>query len=338
MNPIYFPFTYTSKSVLEAFGACFNQVVAYQPSKQKVPDKMQKCAEEGMLDIRIPVKGDEKKLDAILKDYINWANLHQENKGLHKFFSNTGKNAIPFFNETSMYHIKTNIRKKMEAKQSQEKPDPLLYARIFMTAAQEFDIQNMELYRELSSVQKMEQNLLANLKGDNGTPYQRAIGKDILFMDDPGDYMISERFETWTRLYMHDQMRNYQDVSSLFITSSKTAFQYLIDNVSEAEKIICFDSIPVCEKMNEEHDNWKESLMEYLNNVAKNRKPLSTDIVVNPPVSSKCEKNVTFTLYFVPDCAPNNIFARCVDPNLLQIEEENEINEFNNTLLGLFEI
>ena len=77
MKPIYFPFTYISEPVVEATGVCFKQLVVYQPSNQKVPEKMQKWAKSGILDIRVPVKSDEKELDAALRDYKTWVNIHQ---------------------------------------------------------------------------------------------------------------------------------------------------------------------------------------------------------------------------------------------------------------------
>jgi len=338
MTPIYFPFTYISKPVAKVFGACFKQIVVYQPLNQKIPDKMRKCAESGILDIRIPVRGDEKKLNAIVKDYINWANLHEGGKGMHTVFFSAGKDTLPFFDETSMYHIKADIKKKMEAKQSQNKTDPLFDARIFLTIAQEFDMQNMELYGELKSVEKMEQDFLANLKGEYEALYQKAIGGDVLFKDDPGDYMTSERFEAWARLYIHDQAQNNQDLSSLFITSSRAAFEYLIDKTPEAKKIIGFDSIPMYEDGKEDHEKWKESLMEYLDNLANNTQPSSIDTILKPPFVNRYDKNVSFTLYFVPKGVTCNIFACCIDRDLPQIEKENKENNFINTLLGLIEL
>ncbi|MBU4289417.1 MAG: hypothetical protein KKI12_14750, partial [Proteobacteria bacterium] len=98
MKPIYFPFTYISEPVLEALSAFFKQIVVYQPSSLNVPESMQKLADSGLLEIRIPVKGDENKIDNILKDYKSWANIHQ---GSEMAFFKMNPDKIPFFDDSS---------------------------------------------------------------------------------------------------------------------------------------------------------------------------------------------------------------------------------------------
>ena len=66
MKPVYFPFTFISRPVIEAVSACFRQIVVYQPSERHVPEQMRQWAESGMLEIRIPVKEDEERLEADL--------------------------------------------------------------------------------------------------------------------------------------------------------------------------------------------------------------------------------------------------------------------------------
>ncbi len=73
MKPIYFPFTYISEAAVAAISACFKQTVVYQPSRHTLPAEMQKLADSGLIDVRIPITGDENKLDAILRDYNEWA-------------------------------------------------------------------------------------------------------------------------------------------------------------------------------------------------------------------------------------------------------------------------
>lgn len=335
MTPIYFPFTYISKPVVKAFEACFEQIVVYQPSKQKIPKKLQKCAEGGMLDIRIPAKGDEEKLNAIVKDYNNWASQNEERKGKYKVFLKTRSDTLSFYDEASAFHIKDDVKKNMNANQSQNKFDPLLNARIFLSIAQEFDMKNMELFQRLQSVEKIEQDFITNLTGDKKDFNQKAVERNGLFMDDPGNTMISERFQAWAHLFLHDQMQNEGETSSLFITSSPTSFEYLIDNVSEAEKIIDHDSIPMVEDRTEANKKWKKGLMKYLENLTNNRKTDSTDIVKEPPVPSPWDKNVSLTLYMIPGRAPRKIFTRFIGRNLHQIEDEDMGMNVSNTLLGL---
>ena len=59
---------------------------------------MQQLEKSGILDIRIPVKYDGDKLDAIVKQYRSWANLHQ---GSEIAFLKSRTDKIPFFDENS---------------------------------------------------------------------------------------------------------------------------------------------------------------------------------------------------------------------------------------------
>ncbi len=159
MKPIYFPFTYVSEPVAEALASCFKQTVVYASSGD-LPESMQKWMKNSILDIRTPVINDEDKLDAVIKDYKNWANIHKES-GMAFFKSK--KNTIPFFDDTYTSQIRSAIKQNPEP----EKPDPVFNSRLFLHIAQEFDMQNWELTRDLDLFDDMEQKLIKELKGDD---------------------------------------------------------------------------------------------------------------------------------------------------------------------------
>ncbi|MBW2010195.1 MAG: hypothetical protein JRI32_00715 [Deltaproteobacteria bacterium] len=158
MNPIYFPFTYVSKPAFRAISACFKKIDVYQPSSQKVPDNMEKWSKSGLLDIHIPVKGEEDILDKLCKEYKDWGNLHN---GPGISFFKTQTDTVPFFDETFPSQIKADIQKKHPIP-VEEKPDPLLAARIFLRFAQDFDIQHFEMEEDIQAFEKMREDLLEN--------------------------------------------------------------------------------------------------------------------------------------------------------------------------------
>jgi hypothetical protein len=164
MKPIYFPFTYISEKVLGAVSAFFKQIIVYQPSSLNIPESTQKQANSGLLEIRIPAKGDENKIDNILKDYKSWANIHQ---GSEMAFFKTKPDIIPFFGESSTSQIKAAIKKEKQKQQNEKKQDSLLNAKIFLHIAQEFDMQNWEINKELQLSEEKTLNLIDNLKGED---------------------------------------------------------------------------------------------------------------------------------------------------------------------------
>ena len=72
MKPIYFPFTYISKPVVDALGFCFRQSIVYQPARFTVSESLQNWSQDGLLEIRIPFEGDEERLEPLLpiQDYL----------------------------------------------------------------------------------------------------------------------------------------------------------------------------------------------------------------------------------------------------------------------------
>lgn len=334
MKPIYFPFTYISKPVVEALGACFRQTVVYQPSSQNVPEKMRKWEKKGVLDIRVPVKSDENKLDAVLKDYRAWVNFNQ---GSEISFLKTHAHTIPFFDDTSVLKIREDIKKNAQAGQfhknhAQKETDLLFNSRMFLHVAQEFDIQNREINRDFLLLEAMEQDLIKNLKGENETLSMENNLNHTLKTDDPGSYMTSERIEAWGHLLRHDQ-----EISGVFITSSRSAFEHLIDKASTAEKLIRFDTITMLENGAEAAERWQDNLMEQLDMLARNSWPASTDGIEIAPADKGDGKKVALTLYILPGETPHEFFARCVGHNVLQAGEGDKDIKFKNTLIGLIE-
>lgn len=329
MKPIYFPFTCIFDLSAEIISVIFGQTVIYSPSSNNPPEMMQELAKRGVIDIRIPVKRDESKLDAILKDYKSWLNLHLGDKrGMTAFFK-THADKIPFFDDTITAQIMADIRKKLRQKQPETKPDPLFNARIFLQIAQEFDTQNWEINQKLFMVEEMQQNLIENIKGEIDSSYIENAKNNLPESYDPGAYMTADRIKAWALLMQHDQQ-----VSGLFVTNSSSAFEYLIDKASRVEIIINFDSMPLQKNSAGQADKWRDNFIKQLEIIAKNPWTTPTDKIVKPPFTKNSDTKVSLTLAIVPGQTPHDFFAGCCGYNP---PESKEKFRFQNTLLGLVE-
>lgn len=327
MKPIYLPFTCISDLSGEIIPAIFGQIVLYRPSSQNLSEPMEELAKREALDIRIPVKKDESKLNAVLKDYKSWLNLHLGDKrGMTAFFK-THADKIPFFDDTITAQIRADIRKKRPQKQPETKPDPLFNARIFLHIAQEFDTQNWEITQKLFMVDKMQQTLIENIKGKIDSSYIENTENNLHESYDPGTYMTVERIKAWDLLMQHDQQG-----SGLFITDSKSAFEYLINKASQTEIIVGFDSMPLQKNSAGKADKWRDNFMKQLESIAKNPWPTSTDKIVKPPFTKNSDAKVSLTLAIAPGETPLEFFARCCGYNP---PESKEKSLFQNTLFGL---
>jgi len=329
MKPIYFPFTYISRPVIQALSACFRQTVVYQPSALRIPEEMHKWTESGVLDIRVPVKGREDKLAAILKDYENWTNLHHG--GALDYFK-ARHDSVPFFDETSASQIRADIKGENRKSQSQDKSEDLLNARFFLHIAQDLDLQNNKLSRDLLLIEAMEQNFMNNLKGEDKIPQPETTAKGKFKIDDHGIYMTAERLEAWIHLGQYDQQ-----ASGLYITTSRSVFDELMDCAPEAEMLIGFDAVPVYESRTREIERWQDGLFKNLNTLLTNPWPLSTDEMFELPAANGYDKTVAIKFYVIAGEAPQKFFARCVDSASLSGEDEKTAGTIKNTLIGIIE-
>ncbi|MEA1947261.1 MAG: hypothetical protein U9N83_08155 [Thermodesulfobacteriota bacterium] len=330
MKPIYFPFTFISKPVCQTLAACFRQTAVYQISSIKIPDEMQNWGKSGILDIRIPVKYDGDKLDAILKQYRSWANSHQ---GSEIAFLKSRADEIPFFDETSTRQITADIKSKGgRQNRSQEKPDPLLNAGLFLHLAQEYDMQNLALSQDLQAIEAIEQDFMKDLKGENQALDEETALEKTLEAHDPGYYMTKERIHAWTHLMQQDQ----QD-PGLFVTTSKSVFESLIDSAPEAELVDILDAIPVVENRIEALERWQDELMKHLEMLTAIVWLAETDSIITAPEIPGCETTVSLTLYIVPGNTPHEFFARCVENDSLGVKDKITGPKLKNTLLGLIQ-
>ncbi len=328
MKPIYFPFTHISEPVLEALSAFFKQIIVYQPSSLNIPESMQKQADGNLLEIRIPVKGDENKIDNILKDYKSWANIHQ---GSEMAFFKTKPDMIPFFGEFSTSQIKADIKKKEQKQQNEKKQDSLLNARIFLHIAREFDLQNWEINKELLLLEEKASDLIDNLKGEDELSFKGNDREKALKIDYQSDYMTPDRIIAWTHLLQYDR-----DMSNLFITNSRSVVEHLVEKTPEAKIVLSIDSIPLTNSRDKKTEKWQESLIKQLELLLENSLPASEDIKIKSPFDKDDGKKVSLTLYLVPGESPYKFFTR-IAWHKTPVKEINKEAGFNSTLIGFVE-
>jgi hypothetical protein len=330
MKPIYFPFTFISTSVAEMLSACFKQTAVYQISNRNVPVNMQEWCTNGTLDIQFPVPCDEEKLVEILEDYRSWVTLHQ---GSEIAFLKTQAEKIPFFNETYASQIRTEIKSQGRQDQGKIKPDELTNTLVFLHAAQEFDLQNHEAGQDLLALEELEKSLMDTLKGEiEGTSSQTALSKTIA-AEDPGHYMTAERVDAWTRLMQYDQ-QNFE----LYITSSKSVLEYLLDKNIDLEMVTRIDAIPVGNITVQKKEKWQDDLINYLNKLAKSSWPASNGDMIRGPEVTEGGRKVSLTLHIAPEKTPLEFFSDYTKSDVVHTKDRSETEGPRHTLIGLFEI
>lgn len=333
MKPIYFPFTHVSDSVAAALTACFGQFAVYRPLTGNFPAAMQSWINRGALEVRVPVAENEKELEAAIKNYLNWADLHLSDAGKRATFLNAQSGGTPFFDDFSPSQLVADIKAKLQGRSSQKLPDPILVARIFLYFAQELDRQNQELTRELKHYHQKEADLIRQLKMEADSLADE-LQKDAAQRPDPsGDYMISHRLEAWSRIFLKDPIP-----SGLFVTHSQAVLDHLLDNVQSAAAVRRYDAIPLSNQKAAESQPWQASLIFNLMQLAQEKSPASPageEAQIEFPAA---DKTIALTVYLAPGQTPHHYFSRWARINPQDTEDAGRPGAFTNTLIALVEL
>jgi hypothetical protein len=292
-----------------------------------IPENMQKMANDGVLEIKIPIDEDGEKLDKISKDFRDWRSL---TTGFESSYLKTQKGRIPFFEDSAISRIKSKIKNDSEHV-TKEKPDHDLNARLFLLLSQQYDMQNHEIDQNLLLTQNMEQEIFNKLI--DGKADLMGSGLEDPTIDksprvSPDDSMIGERISSWTRLFMHDR-----DISGLYITHSKAIFEYLIEKTNDSEIITGSDSIHVPNLQPHEMKKWQETLINKLTALADGS---LAGIKDNFPRQNDNNRNMTsLSLCRIPGKTPYEFFGGFIENNASLKVVTNTI--YKNCIFGLIE-
>jgi len=332
MKPIFFPSTYVSDSIAQALTACFGQFIVYQPLAGKIPEQMRPWIDKGILDIRAPITEDQKELEAVVKNYLSWADLHFDGSGLKPPFLQTWKDAMPFFKASSPSQVVADIKEHVHGKPAAGAPESLLTARLFLYFAQEFDRQTQEVARDLQRHRQQEAELIRQLKMEEDSLTAEFQKEAVQIPDDSADYMVLDRLEAWTRILLKDT-----DISGIFITHIPAVLQELLDKTPTAEKLLHFESIPTCTAMTAELSPWRQKLVSDLAHIVEHKWGPTAGRPSDQPGFPAAANTVSLSVYLVPDQKPPDFFSRYVQIQPPDRDTSCPGGSFKNTLIGLIE-
>ena len=330
MTPIYFPFTFISEPILAELGDCFGKIVVYQSSRMNIPENMTAWEKNGKIDIRLPVEGDEEKIDKIFQEFETWAELHQRGE-LSLLKTQAGK--IPFFNDDAISQIKLDIKRQGHKKSLREEPELLLNARLFLQMAQEHDLQNDALRQDLLSFEAMEQHLIKDLKGEtlssstDNAPYRSVATADA------GQYMTKERIDAWVRIMLHDRQQ-----SGLFITHSRAVIEHLLDDAPEAQILQDIDKLTALENEIEKKENRHNRLLRHLQTIAADASSAATKTTTDPALFTEKNSKKGFIFYIIPGLSPHQFFSRYMESTGRRSQDKKPTESVKNTLIGWYDV
>jgi hypothetical protein len=332
MQPIYFPFTYVADSVAENLAACFKQITVYQPLPDKLPEAMQPWVRKGILNIRVPAKEDNEEIERATQEYLNWANLHQNGAAVKAAFISEKNRAESFADHLSSSHLVAEIKDHVYGRTPSKEPLNLFRARVFLYFAQQYDRQRQSISDDLKACQDQENELMQALKKEaDGLVANFTAGQAVDLVDSAA-YMPTGRLDAWAQLCLKDSFD-----SALFVTTSRSILEEVIDRTPTIENIGCWESIPLTADASCEMDAWRDQLISDLCRIAETRWSAFKDGFTNPPEMPGADRGVSLEIYVIPDCDPRGFLRRCTGVDLNRDEKMPNSTQYHNTFIGIIE-
>lgn len=331
MIPILFPYTYLSPRVLEPLSTLFGKVLIYQPVDKLFPADLEESSRSGKIEIRIPLKDNDKKLKAILKEYRTWADLHHiSQREYHKI---THRLNLPAQDPMSS-QIRQEIKDRMSGEKEHDTLTPSDNARLFLALAQEFDMQQTGLSMEINQIQDMQQQLFRDLRGD-GPGESNSFSSAESPQPESSGYMASERLSTWSHLLCHDTQP-----TCVFITTSSEAFQMVSKQAGLIQPLSGLDKRPV--DISHKENPWEggQAFIDYLDQLTKAEEgalPVQPFEDMNATAVGR-ECNVRLTVSMVPNQSPAEVFGKLIHPPINETAATDTDTLCRNTVLALIEL
>lgn len=200
MKTVYFPYTHIDPQRAERMAALWGLLTLLQPSADTCLPDMASLQAAGIIETIFPASGGRTALKDVLQDMKQWAAQHT---GGDLALMMEQRQAIPFFNSQSSAQIVADIRKG--GKSPVDDPaadfrDNVFQAQLILAMAQELDLQQAALTRDIEALSVKENEMMALLKGEDFVDMDpmvsswasRAVGSD------PG--RVVQRLNAWARV------------------------------------------------------------------------------------------------------------------------------------------
>jgi hypothetical protein len=234
MKAIYFPFTDITESTALQLAACCDQTLILRPGSRSASETLVRWEAAGTIRTVLPFDTDQDRLEALVADYRTWA---EGRAGGDWSFLKSAGGDVPFFGETSVAHIRSEIRGGSRTAAAQPEPDPVFGDRLFLRLAEAFDRHQSAIATDLEACRRQEAEMLTTLMGDDSQTPAPVLADPAPPGRDPGSYMTRRRLGAWRRLAENaPELQPQTDPPILWLTTSRAVFDELIE---DAEGVRC---------------------------------------------------------------------------------------------------
>ena len=289
MIPIYFPYTYLSQQAMQVLTVVFPRLAVYLPSDLDPPVQMQRWAESGAVELRVPAAEGSQQLAAQLHAFRSWASLQSGRPGIDAGLLKAFHSSPPFFDAPFSSQIQTDIRSQVSGHQSESdehtfESTRLFAARVFLSIAQQLDEQADTLDQDFAAVGARQQKLLRELQSEDRSELTPPGYQSAAPAEDHQQYMLTERLEAWAQLASADPARQRPDDGALLVTCSREVLEQIADRQPQEAELYHLPKMQLPAESSEQMTSWCQSFGQALVSAAAGQqKPAELPSVLSQP-------------------------------------------------------
>ncbi|MEW5909434.1 MAG: hypothetical protein AB1659_06525 [Thermodesulfobacteriota bacterium] len=333
VNGICFPNTFLREDELKRLTTCFSTVILYRVTDEIIPEAFQVAVENRRVELRFPVRELHPQLVSIWEEFEAWSKMHKTSRDLKTIFF-TGSETPPFFGETAPSWIAAELKRLGRQDAGVQETHQYVQAGLFLTVAHRYDRQYWEAEHDLCNAEAIEKKLFHALTGQEKEELAVELDEGAIPREDPGGYMISERIAAWGALFLKDLKEEKISMPHIFIASSSSVLEYVLDQAKAWDQVIEDAMIP-------EDSSSDQAGLEYRKALCENLFPLlkdSTAAVPNPMLPSLGISGISsgfLNVYRIKE-NPRDFFIRMLNShNEQDLQKIKREDEYGSTLIAL---
>lgn len=331
MKPVYMPFTYLTEPTARILSALMGPVLVYQPLENRIDGSLTALADQGLIDIRTPLTGDENRLAAALSEFTQWAGENPGRSTPGADYVGSLQGTVPYFDDSSISRIRSEIKQYKGRPADTNAQETGFGARLFLAAAEQNDRATAHLDQNLEHFKALEQGFLDSLpQGDEAEFSRHALGLQ-LWREDPGAKRTEQRIRSWATLAVADS----EWPNCFIITTSPAVVDMLVESWDAVMSIEQLASIPLAIAS----DDAPLILNTVLAELAV-RDFLTTD-ACDALVALKSDDPdapaIVVTLYAAIDCPPASMLRKLAPAGARRAEKKTDPTKVHHTLIVLVE-
>jgi len=245
MKTVYFPYTHIDPGRAQQMAAIWGALTVLQPSPETCLPDMAALQEAGIIATVFPASDAQASLKDVLQDLKQWAAQHP---GGNLAVMMAQGQTIPFFSSQSSAQMAAEIRKGGKTPVADPAADSrkkVFQAQLLLAMAQEFDLQQAALARDIEALSAKENEMMALLKGEDAAD-TGPMTSSWAPVETASAAMIALRLKAWARALAAVEgieILTGAGAEILFLTDNRGVLAQIQEMFPEAERRVRFNHL-----------------------------------------------------------------------------------------------